>query len=88
MVHSNFLRAALQQRRELQWLLLMFALLGTSMVIGDGVLTPAVSVFSAVSGLKLSMVNEQHQCRSICFLLTFRSLLLDDDVVPAVLVMV
>jgi len=41
------------------------------------------SVFSAVSGLKLSMVNEQHQCRSIHFLLTFRLLLLDDDVVPA-----
>jgi KUP system potassium uptake protein len=36
-------RTALQQRRELQWLLRLFALLGTSMVIGDGVLTPAVS---------------------------------------------
>ncbi|CAD6337039.1 unnamed protein product [Miscanthus lutarioriparius] len=58
---ASTVRAALQQRRELQWLLLLFALLGTSMVIGDGVLTPAVSVFSAVSGLKLSMVNEQHQ---------------------------
>ncbi|PAN24200.1 hypothetical protein PAHAL_4G164300 [Panicum hallii] len=31
------------------------------MVIGDGVLTPAVSVLSAVSGLKLSMVDEHHQ---------------------------
>ena len=40
---ASSVRAALQQRRELQWLLLMFALLGTSMVIGDGVLTPAVS---------------------------------------------
>nr|CAB3467764.1 unnamed protein product [Digitaria exilis] len=60
-VPASSVRAALQQRRELQWFLLLFALLGTSMVIGDGVLTPAVSVFSAVSGLKLSMVNEQHQ---------------------------
>lgn len=58
---ASSVRTVLQQRRELQWLLLLFALLGTSMVIGDGVLTPAVSVFSAVSGLKLSMVNEQHQ---------------------------
>lgn len=31
------------------------------MVIGDGVLTPAVSVFSAVSGLELSVDNEQHE---------------------------
>ncbi|KAL6838621.1 hypothetical protein ACP4OV_031578 [Aristida adscensionis] len=53
--------AALAQRRDLRWLLLLFALLGTSMVIGDGVLTPALSVFSAVSGLKLSMINEHHQ---------------------------
>ncbi|XP_062233104.1 potassium transporter 24-like [Phragmites australis] len=58
---ASGVRAALEQRRYLQWLLLLFTLLGTSMVIGDGVLTPAVSVFSAVSGLKLSMVNEQHQ---------------------------
>jgi KUP system potassium uptake protein len=40
---ASSVRKALQQRRELQWLLLLFALLGTSMVIGDGVLTPAVS---------------------------------------------
>ncbi|PUZ60727.1 hypothetical protein GQ55_4G171100 [Panicum hallii var. hallii] len=59
--HASSVRTALQQRRELQWLLLLFALLGTSMVIGDGVLTPAVSVLSAVSGLKLSMVDEHHQ---------------------------
>uniref|UniRef100_A0A7N0TNH2 Potassium transporter n=3 Tax=Kalanchoe fedtschenkoi TaxID=63787 RepID=A0A7N0TNH2_KALFE len=30
------------------------------MVIGDGVLTPAISVFSAVSGLELSMSKEHH----------------------------
>ncbi|KAD3066561.1 hypothetical protein E3N88_34441 [Mikania micrantha] len=32
--------------------LLFAAMLGTSMVIGDGVLTPSISVLSAVSGLK------------------------------------
>ncbi|WVZ73841.1 hypothetical protein U9M48_022099 [Paspalum notatum var. saurae] len=54
-------RALLEKYRVLQRLLLLFALLGTCMVIGDGVLTPAVSVFSAVSGLELSMEKEQHK---------------------------
>ncbi|KAJ1280864.1 hypothetical protein BS78_04G264900 [Paspalum vaginatum] len=54
-------RALLEKHRVLQRLLLLFALLGTCMVIGDGVLTPAVSVFSAVSGLELSMEKEQHK---------------------------
>jgi KUP system potassium uptake protein len=36
------MHALLQQWKGLQWLLL-FVLLGTSMVIGDGVLTPALS---------------------------------------------
>ncbi|KAB2097093.1 hypothetical protein ES319_A01G148000v1 [Gossypium barbadense] len=31
------------------------------MVIGDGILTPAISVFSAVSGLELSMSKEHHK---------------------------
>ncbi|KAM0908853.1 hypothetical protein ACQ4PT_015191 [Festuca glaucescens] len=54
-------RAALERHRVLQGLLLLLALLGTCMVIGDGVLTPAVSVVSAVSGLELSLDNEQHE---------------------------
>ncbi|VAI72905.1 unnamed protein product [Triticum turgidum subsp. durum] len=54
-------RAALERHRVLQRLLLLLALLGTCMVIGDGVLTPAVSVFSAVSGLELELDNEQHE---------------------------
>ncbi|KAI3819275.1 hypothetical protein L1987_13101 [Smallanthus sonchifolius] len=40
--HSNFAKFAL----------LFAAMLGTSMVIGDGILTPSISVLSAVSGLK------------------------------------
>ncbi|XP_024025480.1 potassium transporter 1 [Morus notabilis] len=39
--------------------LLVFVLLGTSMAIGDGVLTPAISVLSAVSGIKLK-ITELH----------------------------
>ncbi|KAM0910732.1 hypothetical protein ACQ4PT_013965 [Festuca glaucescens] len=54
-------RTLLERYRLLQRMLLFFALLGTCMVIGDGVLTPAVSVFSAVSGLELSMEKETHK---------------------------
>nr|AJA36498.1 KUP8 [Prunus persica] len=44
------------------------------MVIGDGVLTPAISVFSAVSGLELSMSKEQHRYVEVpvaCVILIF-----------------
>ncbi|VAI49052.1 unnamed protein product [Triticum turgidum subsp. durum] len=63
-------RTVLERYRVLQRLLLFFALLGTCMLIGDGVLTPALSVFSAVSGLELSMEKAQHKCRSSPFLLS------------------
>ncbi|XP_020577149.1 potassium transporter 25-like [Phalaenopsis equestris] len=53
----------LEQHQVLQRLLLILALIGTCMVIGDGVLTPALSVFSAVSGLELSMAKEHHKCK-------------------------
>ncbi|EXB82625.1 Potassium transporter 6 [Morus notabilis] len=55
------IRAALERHGVLQRLLLVLALIGTCMVIGDGVLTPAISVFSAVSGLELSMSKEHHK---------------------------
>ncbi|KAI7733813.1 hypothetical protein M8C21_008932 [Ambrosia artemisiifolia] len=56
------LKSTLEKHKILQKGLLVLALLGTCMVIGDGVLTPAISVFSAVSGLELSMSKEHHQC--------------------------
>lgn len=40
---ASRVRTMLEKHRVLQRLLLIFALLGTCMVIGDGVLTPAVS---------------------------------------------
>ncbi|WCJ20939.1 Potassium transporter family protein [Euphorbia peplus] len=58
---GHTLKLTLEKSRVLQRLLLVLALIGTCMVIGDGVLTPAISVFSAVSGLELSMSKEQHQ---------------------------
>ncbi|KAF9626288.1 hypothetical protein IFM89_032137 [Coptis chinensis] len=55
------LKLTLEKHRVLQKVLLILALIGTCMVIGDGVLTPAISVFSAVSGLDLSMEKEHHK---------------------------
>ncbi|KAK9124556.1 hypothetical protein Sjap_014158 [Stephania japonica] len=37
--------------------LLIFVLLGTCMTVGDGVLTPAISVLSAVSGVKVKVTD-------------------------------
>ncbi|CAI9111068.1 OLC1v1011203C1 [Oldenlandia corymbosa var. corymbosa] len=55
------LKTTLEKHKLLQKILLILALIGTGMVIGDGVLTPALSVFSAVSGLELSMAKTHHQ---------------------------
>lgn len=55
------LKSLLEKYRVLQRCLLVLALIGTCMVIGDGVLTPAISVFSAVSGLELSMSKDHHK---------------------------
>ncbi|GAV72570.1 K_trans domain-containing protein [Cephalotus follicularis] len=68
------LKSTLEKYRVLQKVLLVLALIGTCMVIGDGVLTPALSVFSAVSGLELSMSKEQHQYVEVpivCAILVF-----------------
>uniref|UniRef100_A0A1D1YXP3 Potassium transporter n=1 Tax=Anthurium amnicola TaxID=1678845 RepID=A0A1D1YXP3_9ARAE len=66
------IKMMLEKHRVLQRLLLILALIGTCMVIGDGVLTPAISVFSAVSGLELSMAKEHHKYVEVpvaCFIL-------------------
>nr|KYP50531.1 Potassium transporter 8 [Cajanus cajan] len=68
------LKTLLEKHRVLQRVLLVLALIGTCMVIGDGVLTPAISVFSAVSGLELSMSKEQHRYVEVpvaCVILIF-----------------
>ncbi|KAK8956412.1 Potassium transporter 8 [Platanthera guangdongensis] len=58
---ASNLKYLLEKHQVLQRILLILALIGTCMVIGDGVLTPALSVFSAVSGLELSMAKEHHK---------------------------
>ncbi|XP_008798576.1 putative potassium transporter 8 [Phoenix dactylifera] len=54
------IKVLLEKHKNLHTALLIVVMLGTCMVIGDGVLTPAISVYSAVSGLQLSM-SEVHQ---------------------------
>lgn len=51
----------LEKHNNFHTVLLLVVMLGTCMVIGDGLLTPALSVFSAVSGLELSMSKEKHE---------------------------
>ncbi|XP_027096944.2 putative potassium transporter 12 isoform X1 [Coffea arabica] len=46
------IKDALEHKSWLKTILLLLVLTGTSMVIGDGILTPAISVMSAVSGLQ------------------------------------
>ncbi|KAJ8564643.1 hypothetical protein K7X08_001103 [Anisodus acutangulus] len=53
-------KLTLERHRVLQRFLLVLALSGASMVIGDGILTPAISVFSAISGAELSLGKEHH----------------------------
>ncbi|CAO1941915.1 unnamed protein product [Urochloa humidicola] len=54
------IKERLETSSMLKKLLLMLVLFGTSMVIADGVVTPAMSVMSAVNGLKVGItsVNE------------------------------
>ncbi|KAH9773379.1 putative potassium transporter 12 [Citrus sinensis] len=46
------LKDILERTSSLKTLLLLLVLMGTSLIIGDGILTPAISVMSAVSGLQ------------------------------------
>lgn len=62
----------LEKHKNLHTALLGVVMLGTCMVIGDGVLTPAISVFSAVSGLELSMSKDHREYAVVpitCFIL-------------------
>ncbi|XP_030465657.1 potassium transporter 2-like isoform X1 [Syzygium oleosum] len=70
--NTSKFKTLLERHKRLHTALLILVLLGTCMVIGDGLLTPAISVFSAVSGLELSMSKEHHQYAVVpitCFIL-------------------
>ncbi|TVU47139.1 hypothetical protein EJB05_06724 [Eragrostis curvula] len=64
----------LEKHRKLRVALLIMVMIGTCMVIGDGVLTPAISVFSAVSGLEFSLSKDHREYAVIpitCVILAF-----------------
>ncbi|XP_010551188.2 PREDICTED: potassium transporter 5-like [Tarenaya hassleriana] len=49
---AHKIKEKLENSRFSQILLFLLAIMGTSMVIGDGVLTPSISVLSSVGGIK------------------------------------
>ncbi|XP_042516780.1 potassium transporter 5-like isoform X2 [Macadamia integrifolia] len=49
---ASKLKSALEKSNSTKYFLLFATMLGTSMVIGDGILTPCISVLSAVGGIK------------------------------------
>ncbi|OMO99248.1 potassium transporter [Corchorus olitorius] len=53
-VGSSPLKRFMEKHKRLRTALLVVVLFGASMVIGDGVLTPAISVLSSVSGLQVA----------------------------------
>ncbi|KAI3731190.1 hypothetical protein L1987_62374 [Smallanthus sonchifolius] len=70
--NASKVKVLLEKHKTLHVALLILVLLGTCMVIGDGLLTPVISVFSAVSGLELSMSKAHHEYAVIpitCFIL-------------------
>ncbi|XP_022715411.1 probable potassium transporter 13 isoform X2 [Durio zibethinus] len=52
-VASSILKEFFDKYHGSRIMLLLLVLLGTSMVIGDGILTPSMSVLSAVNGIKI-----------------------------------
>ncbi|XP_062019552.1 potassium transporter 7-like [Rosa rugosa] len=66
------IKERLEASLTLKKLLLMLVLAGTSMVIADGVVTPAMSVVSAVGGLKIGVdgiTQDQVMMISVAFLI-------------------
>ncbi|WJZ97245.1 hypothetical protein VitviT2T_015866 [Vitis vinifera] len=62
---SSILKQFFEKHWSSQIVLLLFVLLGTGMVIGDGVLTPSMSVLSAVYGVKVKIPN-LHENYTVC----------------------
>lgn len=43
------------RRGSTRWLLILFGIFGTALLYGDGIITPAISVLSAVEGLEIAL---------------------------------
>ncbi|AQK98303.1 Potassium transporter 3 [Zea mays] len=57
---SPWSRRFLEKHKKMRTLFLLIVLCGASMVIGDGVLTPAISVLSSMSGLHVRATGLHH----------------------------
>lgn len=68
---SSAVEAFFEKHQRFRIVLLIIVLLGTCMVIGDGVLTPAISVISAVSGVKIKIhhLHEHYIVAIACVIL-------------------
>ncbi|KAL3680616.1 hypothetical protein R1sor_023572 [Riccia sorocarpa] len=64
---SQYLKQAFRKNPWMKNAVLTMAILGTAMVIGDGVLTPSISVLSAVEGLK---VNQPELSQNVIVIIT------------------
>lgn len=51
---ASFVKSMLENTKVAKYTLLFVTLLGTSMVLGDGILTPCISVLSAMGGIKVA----------------------------------
>ncbi|KAG6672419.1 hypothetical protein I3842_16G056600 [Carya illinoinensis] len=49
---ASFVKSMLENNQTIKFFLLFMTMLGTSMVLGDGILTPCISVLSAMGGVK------------------------------------
>ncbi|KAG6672433.1 hypothetical protein I3842_16G057500 [Carya illinoinensis] len=49
---ASFVKSRLENSQTIKFFILFITMLGTSMVLGDGILTPCISVLSAVGGVK------------------------------------
>lgn len=65
------MKLLLEKHKYLRTGLLVTVLFGTSMVIGDGILTPSISVLSAVTGLQIAVpgLHEHYMVALACFIL-------------------
>ncbi|XVF39989.1 hypothetical protein PTKIN_Ptkin01aG0077400 [Pterospermum kingtungense] len=61
-VASSVLQEFFDKYNSSRIVLLLLVLLGTSMVIGDGILTPSMSVLSAVNGIKIKVTGLHENC--------------------------
>lgn len=62
---ASSLKSALENSEFAKFFLLIATMLGTSMVIGDGVLTPCISVLSAIGGVKAAAPEVMTESRIV-----------------------